>query len=256
MRRACLLLLLLAVTVAAKAQYAADTLSRPSFRASQLIAPGLLLGAGTGVHYFGHQALEVPFRDYVQTDLREGIQLPFVDAGSYVQYIPSSLHLGLGLLGCNARKPFTDRFIESSIAHLAALCLSRVPKHLLHNLRPDGSDYKSFPSGHATLSFTGAELTRMDYGAWWGAGTYALSAFVAAERIYGDRHWLGDVLAGAGVGILSAHIGEWLLEPVKSLFGIPDCSWDGLGGRRVQLSLAPCIDPATSYYTASFSVVF
>ena len=30
-------------------------------------------------------------------------------------------------------------------------------------------------------------------------------------RIYNNRHWLNDVLAGAGIGILSARIGYWML---------------------------------------------
>ena len=255
MRRLCLLLLLLAA-LPARAQFACDTLERKAFRASQLIATGVLVGAGLGVHYFGHDAIEIHLRDYVQGDLRRGGEAPYYDIGSYVQYVPSAMHLGLGLLGCRSSHSFLDRTIESSVSHLVALGLSRIPKYLFHSLRPDGGDYKSFPSGHTILSFTGSELVRMDYGALWGAGAYAIGTFTALERIYGNRHWLGDVLAGAGLGILAAHTGEWLLKPVKNLFGIPSCSWDGLGGRRVLLSVVPYADPFTSSYYTSIAVLF
>ena len=96
----------------------------------------------------------------------------------------------------------------------------------------------------------------MDYGALWGAGAYAIGTLTAAERIYGDRHWLGDVLAGAGLGILAAHTGEWLLQPVKDLFGIPNYSWDGLNSRRVQIALIPYADPFSSSYLAGISIQF
>ncbi|MBO7604573.1 MAG: phosphatase PAP2 family protein [Bacteroidales bacterium] len=255
MRRLCLLLLLLAA-LPARAQFACDTLERRAFRPSQLIAPGVLVGAGLGVHYFGHEAIEIPLNDYVQQDLRRGGEAPFHDIGTYVQYVPSAMHLGLGLVGCRASHSFLDRAIESSVSHLLAFGLSRIPKYLFHSLRPDGGDYKSFPSGHTILAFTGAELVRMDYGPLWGAGAYAMGIYTAADRIYGNRHWLGDVLAGAGLGILAAHAGEWLLKPVKSLLSIPDCSWDGLGGRRVQLAVVPYADPLSSSYLTSISIQF
>ena len=107
------------------------------------------------------------------------------------------------------------------------------------------------------ITFTGAELMRLDYGPWWGAAFYGLACGTAAERIYADRHWLSDVLAGAGLGILSANVGSWLLEPIKSLFGIPDWSWDGLStSRPVQVALAPSADPLSGTPTANISILF
>ena len=49
--------------------------------------------------------------------------------------------------------------------------------------------------------------------------------------MYNGAHWFSDVLAGAGIGILSAHIGSWLLDPAKRMFGIPDTEW-GSGRRK------------------------
>lgn len=248
MKRLLLVVLCLLPFTPAGAQYASG------FRAEQLIAPVLLTSAGIGIHYLGHDAMEVPLRDFVQQDLRQGA--PYHDIGSYVQYAPSVMHIGLGLAGANSRHSFVDRAIEASLAHLSTLALSRIPKLVLRSLRPDGRDYKSFPSGHTTLAFTGAELVRMDYGAGWASGAYAMAVFVGADRIYGDRHWIGDVVAGAGLGILSARIGGWLLEPVKNLLGIPDITWDGLGSRRAQLSFVPVADPASNTYIASFGLYF
>ena len=62
--------------------------------------------------------------------------------------------------------------------------------------------------------------------------------------------------AGAGLGILAAHAGVWLLGPVKSLLGIPDSAWDGLGGRRVQVAVVPYADPFSSSYLTGISIQF
>ena len=64
----------------------------------------------------------------------------------------------------------------------------------------------------------GAELMREEYGNAWGAGAYVIAGGVAFLRMYNDRHWLNDVIAGAGVGILAARIGYWLLPLERKLF--------------------------------------
>ena len=96
----------------------------------------------------------------------------------------------------------------------------------------------------------------MDYGNWWGAGAYAMSVFVGLDRIYGDRHWLGDVLAGAGLGILSAHIGACLAGPVKNWLGLPEFNWDGAGSRKVQLTVAAVSDPMSGTICPALSLAF
>ena len=54
------------------------------------------------------------------------------------------------------------------------------------------------------------------------------------------------IVAGAGIGILCAHAGRWLLEPVKGLFGIPDTEW-GSGRHRekpaVSAGMISSVDP-------------
>lgn len=245
----------LGICASASAQYVRDSLARePVFRGTQLIAPVVLGSAGAAFHYLGHQGVEIPVREYIQGGLRK--DSPFLDIGSYTQYVPVAAHLGLGLAGVPARHAFVDRCIEASISYVFCLGAGFLLKKAVAAERPGGGEFNSFPSGHAIKAFTGAELLRMDYGWAWGGGGYALAVFSGAERLWGDRHWLGDILAGAGLGILSAHVGEWLLQPFKSLFGIPDVRWDGLGGRQVQLSVMPGIDPVSGLSTAGLCMAF
>ena len=77
-------------------------------------------------------------------------------------------------------------------------------KYSVNETRPDGGSY-SFPSGHTSLAFTGAEFIRKEYGWGWGAPAYLAASFVGYSRVQADKHFTHDVLAGAAIGILANH---------------------------------------------------
>jgi membrane-associated phospholipid phosphatase len=67
----------------------------------------------------------------------------------------------------------------------------------------------------------GAEIVRQEY--WnnspiYGIAAYAVATGVGVLRVYNERHWATDVVAGAGFGILSAQIGYWMLPLNRRLF--------------------------------------
>ncbi len=61
----------------------------------------------------------------------------------------------------------------------------------------------SFPSGHALTAFCAAAILGREYGVEW--LTYPLAAVVAYSRVYTQRHFPSDVVAGAGLGLLIGH---------------------------------------------------
>ncbi|TYZ11973.1 phosphatase PAP2 family protein [Hymenobacter lutimineralis] len=76
--------------------------------------------------------------------------------------------------------------------------------------RPDGSNRQSFPSGHTAQAFLAASIVHTEFrdkSQWYGVGAYTIATSVAALRMLNNRHWQSDVVAGAGLGILSAHLG-------------------------------------------------
>ena len=84
-----------------------------------------------------------------------------------------------------------------------------IVKSLTHVQRPDGSNYLSFPSGHTAQAFLAASIVHTEFrdkSQWYGIGAYTLATSVAAFRMINDKHWESDVIAGAGFGILSAHL--------------------------------------------------
>ena len=80
--------------------------------------------------------------------------------------------------------------------------------------RPTDISNNSFPSGHTAMAFCGAEMLRLEYSdvsPLIPVAGYIVASFTGVMRIYNDRHWLNDVLAGAAIGIASADL-SWIVN--------------------------------------------
>lgn len=83
--------------------------------------------------------------------------------------------------------------------------------------RPDHSSHNSFPSGHTTTAFAGAEMLRLEYGKtspWIAVTGYLMAGATGFFRMYNNRHWFNDVIAGAGFGIASTDLAYLLNHKV------------------------------------------
>jgi undecaprenyl-diphosphatase len=63
----------------------------------------------------------------------------------------------------------------------------------------------SFPSGHASLAFATATCLTAALPRWWMI-FFAIALCVGAERVLENAHYLSDVVAGAGLGVLCGWI--------------------------------------------------
>lgn len=73
----------------------------------------------------------------------------------------------------------------------------------------------SFPSGHATLSFATAASLAILIPRWRGA-FFLVASVVAAERVLENAHYVSDVLAGAGLGVISAGLVQMWLKALST----------------------------------------
>lgn len=82
-------------------------------------------------------------------------------------------------------------------------------KYLTQEKRPNGSNDYSFPSSHTAFAFAYATVLHEEFknqSIWISVGGYTIASAVGALRIANDAHWYRDVLAGAGIGILSTKL--------------------------------------------------
>jgi membrane-associated phospholipid phosphatase len=88
-------------------------------------------------------------------------------------------------------------------------------KAIVKEERPDHSDNKSFPSGHAAMAFAAARSIDKEFRKdciWIPIAGYAAATAVGIERVASDRHHWYDVVAGAAVGFGSAELTWWLSD--------------------------------------------
>ena len=131
----------------------------------------------------------------------------------YLQYAPTASVYMLNAVGIKGRHKFVGRTVILTMSSILSAQLVTALKHGTHQLRPDGSTYNSFPSGHTTTAFIGAELMNQEFGwrsPWYSVAGYGMASATAALRVMNNRHWLSDVIAGAGIGMLSTKFSYWL----------------------------------------------
>ncbi len=134
-------------------------------------------------------------------------------ADDYLKYAPAASVYLLNIVGVKGRHKILDRSIILAMSTILSAQLVTALKHGTHELRPDESTYNSFPSGHTTTAFIGAELMNQEFGwrsPWYSVVGYSMATGTALLRIMNNRHWLSDVITGAGIGMLTTKFSYWL----------------------------------------------
>jgi membrane-associated phospholipid phosphatase len=85
-------------------------------------------------------------------------------------------------------------------AHLVGVSINQLVKKSVGRLRPDGSEYVSFYSGHTSEAFLSAGAICLSENDATCIGSLLLAGTVGYLRIAADKHWASDVIVGAGIG--------------------------------------------------------
>lgn len=141
-------------------------------------------------------------------------------ASDVIEFLPLAGLIALEPMHMVAQHNMRQRITEGVTALAIAEIVVQPVKRIVRCRRPDGTDDHSFPSGHSAIAFSGAELCRQEYGMPCGIVAYSTAALTGWLRLRADRHWLTDVVAGAGIGILSAQAARLLLPFESRWLGI------------------------------------
>jgi len=182
------------------------------------------------------------FDYYIRDQIRNSAPNFQTNAETFFLFTPIALVYGLNLAGVQGRNNFADRTAIIAIAGIIGGVSDYSLKHLTHRASP-GAAPISFPSGHTLAAFAGAEFLQQEYGDQSPIYTiigYTFAVTTGVFRLYNRDHWFSDVVAGAGIGMLSTkvsylvypYIRKWLTHTDKngkSTFVLPTYQ-DGMAG--------------------------
>ena len=206
-------------TVAKKGWWKEKSDYTTAFRPKQLIVPAALFTVGA----LGIGGENAPLNKLDLKVREKAMQISgncSVEFDDYLQYLPTAMYLGLSALPTKSKHTFPEKVCVAAVAFVAETALVNGLKYTIREQRPNFKERNSFPSGHTTTAFVGAELVRTEYGWAYGVPAYIIATGVGCMRIYNDRHWITDTIGGAAVGILSARIGYWMLPLSRKIFNL------------------------------------
>lgn len=199
----------------------------------------------TSLGVIGGIVKETNLREYIQEKVQSSRFRTNTTIDDYIQYVPI---VELHVADLYNRKDFNKMFQTSKnlvIAELFTALIVQSIKHSVNIQRPDGHDY-SFFSGHTSQSFTSATALYLEYentNKFLALSGYGFATTTGILRVTNNRHWLSDVLVGAGIGMFSARV-IWYINPFPN--------WKPFKSHKV--AIYPQVDGINS--TAGIRVVF
>jgi hypothetical protein len=168
----------------------------------------------------------------------------------YTQFFGPAAVVGLKLAGVEGRSDWPRLLASAGMGYgIMALFVNTI-KHTAKEMRPDGSTANSWPSGHTATAFVGATLLHKEYGLtrspWYSVAGYGVATATGVMRVLNNRHWISDVLSGAGLGILSGELG----------YAICDLFFKGKGLLRNDIPGMANVIEHPSFFSISMGIGF
>ncbi|MCC8423916.1 phosphatase PAP2 family protein [Mucilaginibacter sp. UR6-11] len=226
---------------------APDTVKRLHTKPWALVPPFAAITYGA-LTFAVHPLRRIDY--FIQTETNKTGASFHTTTESYFQFAPIAMVYGLNLVGVSGKNTFVDRTALLALSAGILGVTGYSTKHLTHRLRPNGEDHLSFPSGHTATAFMGAEFLAQEFSNKSPVYTiigYSFAVTTGVFRMYNRDHWFSDVVAGAGLGIISTKL-SYLVYPYirnalthtdkkgKSVTILPTYQ-DGMGGFTFAMQL-------------------
>lgn len=167
---------------------------------------------------------------------------------NYTQFSGIALTAGLKMAGVEGRSSWPRLFASSLASYGIMAGFVNGIKYTASELRPDGSTHNSWPSGHTATAFVGATILHKEYGLtrspWYSIAGYTVATATGVMRVLNNRHWISDVLSGAGIGILSTELA----------YGICDLLFKEKGLLMNDLAYHPDLSVNPSFFSISMGI--
>ena len=164
-----------------------------------------LIGIGSLTRSFKFsRKLDYKFNDFV---IKSNIKKTNLD--DFLPYSPIVALYGFEACGIKSRSGIKTMTLNLVFSQIVSGLSVYIIKNTAQIERPDKSNKLSFPSGHTSLAFVSAQVLVEEYGhhsIWIPISAYTVASTVGILRITNNKHWLTDVITGAGIGILSTKI--------------------------------------------------
>ncbi len=164
----------------------------------------------------------------------------------YLQYTPVVILYGADLAGVKHKNTVFNLTKYLIIAEVTTSLLTQLIKNVTGVTRPNSGSY-SYPSGHTSQSFSCASVLFNEFietnkpVAWSG---YLFAVTTGTLRVTNNKHWVPDVLAGAGLAIIVTNL-VYYFHPLRN--------WDPFHPNK-SMSIIPRINPDTGILTVGISV--
>lgn len=178
-------------------------------------------------------------------------------ADNYLRFAPSLLLYSLKISGVESRSTWGRLLATNALSAIIVTGSVNAIKRVVKEPRPDGSESDAFPSGHTAIAFMGAHMVYKEFGhksPWYTIAAYSAASATAALRVMNNKHYIHDVIMGAGMGILSTELGYRVLnkESAGLIKDVPDSGYSFTGmGLEYQRILNKISIDGSRYYPAT-----
>ena len=202
--------LLIVSMISAKSQ-TKDSLKTKKFLINS-IAPVVFITSGLIIN---NSNFEKQFQEDIRNKVGDNYHNSIDD---YAQYVPIAELYIADVLGLKSKNHWFDQTKYLFISNFISALVTHGLKNSINKTRPDGSANNSFPSGHTSFAFTNATVLFYEFqdsSPLLAYSGYAFSTATATFRVLNNKHWISDVLVGAGVGIIVTNL-VYYFEPFKN----------------------------------------
>ncbi|MBR1625774.1 MAG: phosphatase PAP2 family protein [Bacteroidales bacterium] len=189
-----------------------------------LVSSPLYIGTGLLVESSIFKNKDVNFRQMRQ----ETIPYFNYDYDTYLQFVPLGMTFALKSFNIKSHSSWGQLVAGTLLSYLLGYGTAKIFKENYEELRPDWGGLKSFPSGHTTIAFINASILSKEYKnsdyPWLSIVGYTMATVTGLSRVANNRHWMHDVLAGAGIGMLATEMA----------YGLTDCIFSNVQDRKFE----------------------